>query len=260
MVSTPSTASKGRQAETCGHRSGAAPWQGRPFGYRLLLFTLAAAVLRILFIDSKSLWLDEAFTASRVTLPLGELLKVIVNGRMNMSLYYLMVAGWASAVGSSEFMLRLPSAVFGTATVPLVYVLGTELWDRRTGLMAAMLVTVNATSIQYSQTARSYTMFVAFATLASIFFIRSTKRDASSRRLAGYVVSGTFTVYSHLFGIFALPSQWLSLFFFRPDRKMAIRLTVCIVTIGLLSVPAFFFSISSHDWNLDWILGPRSTP
>lgn len=38
---------------------------------------------------------------------------------------------------------------------------------------------------------------------------------------------------------------------------MAIRLTVCIVAIGLLSLPAFFFSISSNDWNLDWI--PRTS-
>ena len=257
MVSTPSTAAQEPQTATPGNRSDAASWRGAPVAYCLLLLTLVAAMLRISFIDSKSLWLDEAFTAHRAMLPLGELLKVIVDGRMNMSLYYMMEAGWVSAVGSSEFMLRLPSAVFGVATVPLVYVLGAELWDRRTGLMAAMLVTVNATSIQYSQTARSYTMLIAFATLASIFFVRSAKRGASSRSIAGYVVSGTFTVYSHLFGIFALPSQWLSLFIFRPNRKATIRLTVCIVAIGILSLPAFFFSISSTDWSLGWI--PRTS-
>jgi mannosyltransferase len=252
MASIPITAAKEPQAATTGNRADAAWWRGRPFVF-LVALMLAAIVLRISFIDSKSLWLDEAYTAHRVTMPLGELLKVIVNDRMNMSLYYLMLWGWVSVVGASEFMLRLPSVVFDTITIPLLYVLGAELWDRRTGLMAAMLVTVNATMIQYAQTARSYTMFVALATLASIFFIRSIKRDAASRSLAGYVVSGTVTVYSHLFGIFALPAQWLSLFIFRPDRKVAIRLTVCIVIIGILSVPAFFLSISSHHWSLDWI-------
>jgi mannosyltransferase len=253
MVSICSAAAETPPAATPSIRSDAVPWRGQPFAYRVILLTLAAAVLRISFIDSKSLWLDEAFTAHRVMLPLSELLKVIIHGRMNMSLYYLVVAGWASVAGSSEFMLRLPSVLFGTATVPLVYVLGAELWGRRTGLIAATLVTVNATSIQYAQTARSYTMLVMFATLASIFFIRAIKRNAAPRGLAGYLVSETFTVYAHLFGIFALPAQWISLFIFRPNRKVAIRLTACIITIGILSLPAFFFSISSPHWDLEWI-------
>ena len=53
-----------------------------------------------------------------------------------------------------------------------------ELWDRRAGLTAALMVTVNATSIEYAQTARSYAMYLALATLSSVFFIRSLKRDS----------------------------------------------------------------------------------
>lgn len=133
-----------------------------------------------------------------------------------------------------------------------------ELWDRRAGLTAALMVTVNATSIEYAQTARSYAMYLALATLSSVFFIRSLKRDSESGQLASYVASATGTVYAQLFGIFALPSQWLSLFLFRPYRRVAIRLTACIVVVGLLSVPAFYFSIFGHHGNQSWI--PRTSP
>jgi hypothetical protein len=49
--------------------------------------------------------------------------------------------------GSSEFMLRLPSAFFDTASVPLIYSLGTEPRNRRAGLFAALLVTFYEASI-----------------------------------------------------------------------------------------------------------------
>jgi len=217
------------------------------------MLTLAGAILRISFLDSKSFWLDEGTTAQRVTLPLNALLKVIAGGRTNMSLYYLVLHGWTVAAGSSEFILRLPSALFDVATVPLVYALGTELSNRRVGLVAALLVSVNATSIRYAQTARSYSMYVALATLASIFFIRSVQRDSSPANLVGYIVSGTLSIYTHLFGIFAVPAQWLSLFLFRSSKKRAIRLTVDALVIGTLSVPAFLFGISGHHGSLAWI-------
>jgi len=223
-------------------------------GLPIVALTLIAALLRISLLDSKSFWRDEALTAQRVTLPLNALLKVIGNGQTNMSLYYLVLHGWTSLAGSSEFTIRLPSALFDAATVPLIYALGVELGHRRAGLMAALLITVNATCIRYAQTARSYSLFVALATLASIFFIRSVKRDSSPSSLAGYVVSGTLSVYAQLFGIFALPAQWLSLFLFRTDRKSAVRLTVCAFAIGALSLPAFFFAISGHHGSLAWIL------
>ena len=225
----------------------------RPFRLAIFILTLVAVVLRISYLGAKSFWLDEGTTAEWVTLPLNELWKVILAGQMNMSLYYLVLWGWTSIAGSSEFIMRLPSALFAAATVPLVYKLGVELWDRRVGLVAALLMTVNATSLRYAQTARSYSMYVAFATLASIFFIRSAKRDSSTASLAGYVVSGSLTVYTQLFGAFAVPAQWLSVFLFSPTRKRALRLTGCALMIGALSLPAFFFGISGHHGSLGWI-------
>jgi mannosyltransferase len=154
--------------------------------------------------------------------------------------------------GASEFMLRLPSALFATATVPLIYALGAELDDRRAGLVAALLIATNATFIEWGQTARSYALFVALATLASVLFVRGIKRG-SAACLAGYIASGTASVYAHLFGIFAVPSQWLSLFLFRPPRKRIIRLSLCMLAIGVLAVPAFYYAISGDAGNEAWV-------
>jgi len=220
--------------------------------YLIVVLTLAATVLQISFLGSKSLWFDETLSAYRAGLPIRPLLHVITHGQMNMSLYYLMLKVWTSIAGTSEFMLRLPSALFAVGTIPLIYTLGTELCDRRTGLLAALLVTINATFIQYGQTARSYSMLVALVTLASAFFVRGVKRGTMASEV-GYVASGTLSIYAHLFGIFALPSQWLSLFLFRPARKISTGLIACMLMIGILSVPAFYFAIAGDFGNEAWV-------
>ena len=94
-------------------------------------------------------------------------------------------------------------------------------------------------------------MHVALATLAAIFFVRSVQRGSSPADLAGYVVSGTLNIYTQLFGIFAVPPQWLSGFLFRLGRKGAIRLTICALVIGALSLPAFSsgFPVIMEAWH-----------
>jgi len=220
--------------------------------YCIAVVTAGAAILRIYDLGSKSIWLDESLTAYRAALPLKSLIMVIVHGQMNMSLYYLFMYGWTRVAGSSEFTLRLPWALFDTVTVPLVYTLGAQLWDRRMGLLAALLLTVNANSIEWAQTARSYSLFVMLVVLSSIGFIRTVKHG-SAWGSAAYVIAGTSSVYTHLFGIFALPSQGLSLFLFRPGIKKTIRLTLCAFMIAILSVPAFFFAISYDRGNINWV-------
>ena len=48
----------------------------------------------------------------------------------------------------------------GTLLIPLLYALGRDLWDRRTGLVAALLGTVAPFLIWYSQEARMYGLFL----------------------------------------------------------------------------------------------------
>ncbi len=209
-----------------------------------------------MYLDSKSFWLDEGLVAQRVTMPLARFVRVVATTQVNMCLYYVAIRGWALIAGESEFMLRLPSAIFSTIAVPIVYRLGAELRDRRTGLVGALLVAVNATCIEYAQTARSYALLMMLVALSSLFFIRSVRRRSLASE-AGYVISGTCGVYAHLFAVLAVPPQWLSLFLFRPGRKTSVRLTVSAVLIALLSIPMFFTAISNDYGQVAWI--PRPT-
>ncbi len=128
--------------------------------------TVAAGLLRFYRIGSQSLWVDELWTLKAAAVG-GTLtatsLFTNVQGPAHAALVHIV-----SAVSSNEVVLRGISAVFGTLTIPVVYLLGAETVDRRTGLIAATLATVSPFLIWYSQELRNYAMLVFFAAAATL--------------------------------------------------------------------------------------------
>jgi uncharacterized membrane protein len=60
----------------------------------------------------------------------------------------------------------VPSIVFGVLLIPLVYLLGKEAYDRRTGAVAAVIVSVAPYAVWYSQEARMYALLMVFGVIA----------------------------------------------------------------------------------------------
>ena len=74
--------------------------------------------------------------------------------------------------GHSEFAVRLPSLIAGTLVIPVLYELGRELYDRRTGLLAAAFAAVSPLLIWYSQEVRMYEFVTLFGLLALLTQLR----------------------------------------------------------------------------------------
>lgn len=146
--------------------------------------TAAALILRLLFLGSKSFWVDEGATAAIVTAPWPRLVQLITTSCSAMSLYYVILHVWTLIAGTSEFAMRFPSAIFSALTIPVLYALGAELFDRRVGAVAAAMMTVNLTALGYAQEARSYALLVLLVTLSAWFFVGSRKRRRSPRAIA----------------------------------------------------------------------------
>ena len=64
--------------------------------------------------------------------------------------------------------MRLPSIIAGTLAIPALYLLGRELYDRRTGLVAAAFGAASPLLIWYSQEARMYAFVELFGLLAAV--------------------------------------------------------------------------------------------
>src|SRR6202008_5065395 len=98
-------------------------------------------------------------------------------------LYSILAWVWSKVFGTGEVGLRSLSALFGTATIPLAFVLGREVAGRTTGLVAAALCAFNPLLVWYSQEARSYALLVLLTGLTLVALLRVLD-DPSPRRLA----------------------------------------------------------------------------
>jgi hypothetical protein len=129
------------------------------------------ALLRLFAIGSESLWYDEGFTWWWSQQRLADLWGA--NGRIEATppLYYTFQHLWF-ILGQSEVALRSLPALFGTATIPLGYLIGRIVGDRGVGLMTALLLATSALHVYFSQEARAYTLLGAVTMLAVLGLLR----------------------------------------------------------------------------------------
>lgn len=139
----------------------------------LLAILILALILRVVSLN-QSLWLDEATTAL-VARDYGfnEVFSWFIRADFHPPLYYILVKIFTGIIGNfSEIALRVPSIIFGLVNIVVVYKIGEFLKDKKTGLMAALLLAVAPLHIYYSQEARMYSLAAMLATLAFYFYLK----------------------------------------------------------------------------------------
>src|SRR3954452_11132033 len=201
-----------------------------PAGWALLGITAAAAGLRFSTLGVQSFWHDEAVTVGRVLHPgLGATLKEIPSSEATPPLYYVLAWLWSKLFGTSEAGIRSLSALFGTATVPVAYAIGSRLVSRRAGVLAAMAVAVSPLMVWYSQEARAYALLVLTSALTIWFFAAALQEPERRRWLWWWAAASSLALLSHYFAAFvaAPEAAWL-LWRSRPRRPV----------LGAVAVPA----------------------
>ncbi len=203
---------------------------------------LLAAVLRLSTLDLQSLWYDEAFTPVHVLhSSLWATLRSVSRTENSPPLWYLLEWLDTRLLGTGAVALRLPSALAGVATVPVVWAIGRELAGRWAALTCAAIVAVNPLFVWYSQEARVYGLFVLTAALAMLCFLRAAalapSDPASTRRLAAFALAGSVALLTHYFAIFLLIPMVLWLARDRARLRAALGAIVALVLVGLALLP-----------------------
>jgi len=130
-----------------------------------LALTALGAALRLLLIGDKPLWLDEAFSLWMARLPLSELPNWLVQIDQHPPLFYAALHCWL-ALGESEAVLRLFSALCSILTIPLMYGLGAIIGGRPLGGVAALLLATAPLHVEFGQEVRMYALLTLATTLA----------------------------------------------------------------------------------------------
>lgn len=135
---------------------------------RLLLgaITLAGAALRISTMSTRSFWLDETTSIRQASWSIAEMLDLMSNN-VHPPLFHTLLHYWIATMGRSELTVRMFAVAWGLLAIPLIYWLAATIYDRRVGLVTALLVALSPFFIWYSQEARMYTMMLVFAIVAT---------------------------------------------------------------------------------------------
>jgi hypothetical protein len=142
----------------------------------VLLLTLAALALRVYHVSS-DLWLDEITPImDYVPMPIGQIVGSYLrtnNHLLNTLLIKLSIATF----GESEWSVRLPAVLFGTATIPAFYWLARIVLSRWASVASAAVLAASYHHVFFSQNARGYSAYVFFAIVTSALLIRALSDD-----------------------------------------------------------------------------------
>lgn len=117
------------------------------------------------------------------------------------------VASWFTIqLGHSAILLRLPSLIAGTLSIPLVYLLGRRTLGPRAAWVAAALTTLSPFMVYYSTEARAYGLMMAF-TIGSTLSLLSALDTGRRRWWVSYAVCSCAAFYSHYTCFFVLATQ-----------------------------------------------------
>jgi mannosyltransferase len=213
-------------------------------GAWIVLLTVVGGLLRGFRIGANSLWVDEIATLTIVSLPFHEIAGAAADVNFCPPLYFWLVHGVVSWLGISESSLRLVSAVAGTLTVPVAWILARELTGSRgVAVLCAALLALNPLHIWYSQEARAYALLMWLGSGALCFLVLAARTKAVAH-WAGFAACMTAVLLTHTTGPVILVVAWVwALLSPRPGALLRPLALTTLIT-GLITMP-FALTVSS---------------
>ncbi|MDP2937469.1 MAG: glycosyltransferase family 39 protein [Dehalococcoidia bacterium] len=148
-------------------------------------------------------------------------------------LFYLMLHIWLS-LGRSEAFLRIPSALFGALSVPLVFALGRAWVPERTAVLGALFLSMAPMHVWYSQEVRMYSLLTFLGLVSTVSLTRLIK-GAKPVWWVVYASSALAGLYTHYGMVGLLVVQGLWLVFWRMNRDIELRFLISwLVSLGVL--------------------------
>ena len=187
------------------HGRSLAAWaQRRPWVCLCILLLLGLA-LRVLQLNARGLWTDEFHTLIAIRLPL----RTLLTERMQMGhfpTYFLALKAWVTVAGDREAALRLPSALFATASAAFVFLFALRAWGGGAALWATVFYLLHERTFWAAHQARPYGLLL----LAAAASFHALLRAWESRRMAWWLAYALWTalgLLSHVTFAFLFAGQ-----------------------------------------------------
>jgi mannosyltransferase len=239
----------------------------RRLALAMLLVILLGSILRFYQLGSRSLWFDEAASVNNAR----SILTLSSEGTIDPfaftirervpPLYFLLLTPFY-LLSHSEAILRLLSVISGIISLPLMYLLGAQLFSRKIGLIGAILLAVSPFHIYYSQELRPYSLFLLFSLLALYLSLLAIEKDRNIYYV-GWSLAIVLGIYTHLYMLFLLLTIDIYFLLNLKKKSLAFRKWLiahaCIAILCLPEVYLVIFQVLRGNINLvDFPPGLRS--
>lgn len=229
----------------------------------LIALLIIGSILRILFLDKQSLWIDEihSLNESHPDFSFNQLYDALLASDPHPPLYFLLVQLFFKIFGYSTFVLRLVSAIFGILGLVVIYKLGKEFVNKKVGLIAVAFVAINYFHLYYSQEARMYSMLFFTTSLSFLYLLKFIKKPSVNSAILHGFFAGLM-IYTHFFALFGLMAQYvvlLTLLFTIHKNKILNNLKYLIIS-GMITlvlyIPCLKILLSTANKTSFWIPVP----
>ena len=182
--------------------------------YIVLLILVLATALRFYHIDYQSVWLDEicSILEANPDIKWSDLEATIMLSDPHPPLYFALLKILFQLFGYTTLVSRVFSAIVGVAGVYALYLLGKEINNKNTGLLAAFLLAINSFHIYYSQEVRMYALLVLLTVLSYYRLVVYLKENTYKNAILYGLFTGLMLL-TQFFGLFVLVSQVIILLF-----------------------------------------------
>lgn len=144
-------------------------------------------------------------------------------------LYYSLVWVWGTLLGTSDALLRLPSALFMMACIPLLYKMARDAAGPWAGLFACQFFIFSPVAIRFAQEARPYALYclLSLASLRLLISILTSDEatGAQRRQYAAYGVVLLAACATHPYAVFVASAHALVVALFGRGRRVAFATT-----------------------------------
>lgn len=145
---------------------------------------------------------------------------------------------YVKLVGENEVLLKLPFIIMGILSIPLIYKIGKEWFNKNVGLLSAVFIATSQYTLTYSVIIRPYISGLFFALAMVYFWTAIYKSKGSIKNYLGYILFSILCAYNHHFSLlFAFIVGITGLFVF--NKKSLFKYILAGLVILLLYLPHF---------------------
>lgn len=167
-------------------------------------------------------------------------------GDYKLPVYIYLTAAAIKLFGLTEFAVRLPSALFGSLTILLIYFLVKKITEHKTiALFTTFLVAINPWHLHYSRASFEVSVSLFLFVVGTLLLVQSSKKN-NGAFFAG-TICFVLNLYSYNLTRMLSPLLFLlTLYFLRSNLRVSRKELILTCIVGIIFIMPFFATLNTR--------------